>query len=223
MGRDHTNEVYVWDPLVRVFHWALVVAFTIAFVTEDDALDLHVWAGYTVGALVFLRIVWGFIGPEHARFSNFVYRPKAIMEYIGSLLTFRAKRYLGHSPGGVILYDVLTSVRKDVPVDALVTVGSQIALFEETKCLLASSEAYSKAKGNKVPRPPGCSRWINVFDHNDLLGFPASGVFEGVTDFHYTTGKGVLAAHSSYFVRPTFYHRLRLRMREAGLRREDTQ
>ena len=122
MGRDHTNEVYVWDPLVRVFHWALVVAFTIAFVTEDDALDLHVWAGYTVGALVFLRIVWGFIGPEHARFSNFVYRPKAIMEYIGSLLTFRAKRYLGHSPGGGAMVVVLL-------LSLAVTVASGIVVY----------------------------------------------------------------------------------------------
>jgi hypothetical protein len=30
----------------------LVVAFTIAYFTEDDLLKLHVWAGYVVGALI---------------------------------------------------------------------------------------------------------------------------------------------------------------------------
>lgn len=92
MADNAEDKVYVWDPFLRIFHWTLVAAFTIAFLTEDDALDLHVWAGYVVGVLVVLRIVWGFIGPEHARFGDFLYKPKAIIEYVGGLLTFRSTR-----------------------------------------------------------------------------------------------------------------------------------
>ena len=56
-------QVYVWDPFVRVFHWLLVTSFAIAYLTEDDMLTVHIWAGYTVGILILARILWGFFGP----------------------------------------------------------------------------------------------------------------------------------------------------------------
>ena len=93
-------KVYVWDPFVRVFHWTLVVAFAVAYVIEDDPLIVHVWAGYVVGVLVVARIIWGFVGTPHARFSDFIYAPGTALYYVLNLLRFRGARYLGHSPGG---------------------------------------------------------------------------------------------------------------------------
>ena len=55
-------QVYVWDAFVRLFHWTLVVAFTVAYLTEDDLLTVHVWAGYLVGVLLVARVLWGFVG-----------------------------------------------------------------------------------------------------------------------------------------------------------------
>jgi cytochrome b len=100
MSTADQNQVYVWDWFVRTFHWSLVIALTVAFLTEEDTMRLHVWAGYAVGILIVARVLWGFVGPPRARFSDFVYRPIATISYISDLIRFRSVRYLGHSPGG---------------------------------------------------------------------------------------------------------------------------
>lgn len=98
---NDTAEVQVWDPLVRLFHWSLVVAFFVAyFITEDELITLHVWAGYVVCALLLFRIFWGFAGPQHARFADFVYPPGVIARYVVGLVRGSTKRYLGHNPAG---------------------------------------------------------------------------------------------------------------------------
>ena len=95
-----TSQIRVWDPLVRFFHWSLASAFLIAYITEDNFLSIHSWAGYLILALIVIRFIWGFIGTRYARFSDFVYKPQAIRNFLKDTLRFKAKRYLGHNPAG---------------------------------------------------------------------------------------------------------------------------
>jgi len=95
------DKMRVWDPLIRIFHWALVAAFTIAFFTDDEDLLLpHVWAGYVVVGLLIFRLLWGFVGSAHARFSDFVFAPSRVVSYLWDTFQGDAKRYLGHNPAG---------------------------------------------------------------------------------------------------------------------------
>jgi cytochrome b len=103
-------EVRVWDPLIRSSHWLLAAAVLIDWVT-DEPLWTHSWLGYLAGALVVLRIVWGFVGPENARFVSFVHGPRMVFDYLAALMRFSSKRYLGHSPaGGAMIVALLIMV-----------------------------------------------------------------------------------------------------------------
>ena len=94
------REVRVWDPLVRLFHWSLVASFTVAYFTGEEESLVHVYAGYIVIGLVAFRLLWGFIGSRHARFSDFLYSPRRTLDYLKSLRSGQAEHYMGHNPAG---------------------------------------------------------------------------------------------------------------------------
>ena len=97
---SETQLVRVWDPAVRIFHWALVPAFVIAYLSGEEIIDLHVFSGYLVGGLVAFRILWGLVGTRHARFSDFVRSPGTIRDYLGTLFSGQPHHYTGHNPAG---------------------------------------------------------------------------------------------------------------------------
>lgn len=108
---DNKKAVQVWNPLIRIGHWTLAIAFFTAYFTEDDFITQHVWAGYIVGAYVLIRVLWGFVGGKQVRFSNFVYSPAKIFGYLKNLIMLKPQHYIGHNPaGGVMVVALLLSL-----------------------------------------------------------------------------------------------------------------
>ncbi|MBV6648753.1 MAG: cytochrome b/b6 domain-containing protein, partial [Hoeflea sp.] len=103
--------VRVWDPLVRIFHWSLVGLFTFAFLTGDEWQKPHEVAGYIIAGLIGFRVIWGFAGSRHARFSSFIYRPSTVAGFLADTMRMKARRYLGHNPaGGLMVLGLLLAI-----------------------------------------------------------------------------------------------------------------
>lgn len=128
---------------------------------------------------------------------------------------------IGHSLGGVILYDLLSdrpdALPKEVVIDLLVTVGSQPGLFEELKLFTASDDRIPDTARPKAPRLDHVGDWVNVYDPIDLFGFRAQPMFEGCEDFVFSSATGLIDAHTAYFKRPQFHQRLNARLRQKGI------
>lgn len=126
MNAIEPPRTLVWDLPTRVFHWLLALSFAGAFLTADSERwrDAHVLLGYTVGALLIFRLLWGFLGTRYARFSSFVYGPRELVDYLRSLTTQRPQRFVGHNPAGAFVIFALLAL-------LAVVVASGWAVFGE--------------------------------------------------------------------------------------------
>lgn len=94
------NKIRVWDLPTRLFHWSFAAAFICAFVatSREWLLDYHVLSGALVLGLAAFRLVWGFSGNRHSRFSQFVRGWKETKGFISGLLRLSPAKYPGHNP-----------------------------------------------------------------------------------------------------------------------------
>lgn len=110
-GRSGHPPVRVWDPLVRICHWALVAGGLAAWITRHGFGIVHEGIGYGVLAIVLLRVAWGLGPSQFARFSQFVRPPSHTLAYARDLARGRRRRYLGHNPlGGWMTVALLTTM-----------------------------------------------------------------------------------------------------------------
>ena len=100
-----TKLIRIWDLPTRVFHILLILSITGLFITGeliDDAMRFHFWFGYTLLALVFFRLTWGFVGGHWSRFMHFIPSPSKLLAYVRSVRLKQAPLHAGHNPLGAL-------------------------------------------------------------------------------------------------------------------------
>ena len=96
------KTIRVWDPLVRVLHWTLVIC-VISNLLNESGETIHRWLRYTAVAVVVVRFFWGFVGSRYARFADWFPTPSRLRPYLAALLHNRAPRHIGHNPAGAVM------------------------------------------------------------------------------------------------------------------------
>jgi cytochrome b len=99
--------IEVWDVPLRLLHWALAAGVLLAYFSANVFDTVHEIAGYTVLALVVLRVVWGFAGTRHSRFRSSVRSPRVVLRFLGQIARGKPGRYLGLNPAGAAMAIVL--------------------------------------------------------------------------------------------------------------------
>lgn len=103
------QERLIWDLPVRVSHWLIVVAVATCWATHYAGVEWFAWhrrSGYTVLVLVVFRVLWGFLGTRHARFTSFLRGPRAIADYLRG----DGPAFVGHNPLGALAVVALLAV-----------------------------------------------------------------------------------------------------------------
>lgn len=94
------RDVRVWDVTLRIVHWSFPLLIPAMWWTaENSKWALHRRIGLVLLGLLVFRLLWGFLGPETARFASFVKTPGEVIAYLRGQLPGAAAR-IGHSPVG---------------------------------------------------------------------------------------------------------------------------
>lgn len=164
------RQQLVYDLPTRFFHWLFVSLFLTAFViakTVDDesvVYSYHKMAGLTLGFLVVLRIIWGFVGTQHARFSGFALRPVELVEYLKGIVTGNKKRWAGHNPASSWAAIVMMAMALGLATTGyLMTSGPNKETFEDIHEILANGILITA-----IMHITGLS--LHTMRHKDMIG-----------------------------------------------------
>ena len=91
------RAIHLWDWPVRLAHWGFVVLLPLLWWTaEEGDIETHRRLGIAMLFLVLLRLTWGVVGSDPARFARFVKGPGVVLAYLRGQLP----AVPGHNPLG---------------------------------------------------------------------------------------------------------------------------
>lgn len=98
----------VWDLPTRLFHWLLVLLLGLLWWSaEVGEMQWHQVFAYSLMALLLFRLIWGFVGSDTSRFSQFLHHPFKVLSYARDTARNGVKGHHGHNPLGGYMVLVL--------------------------------------------------------------------------------------------------------------------
>jgi cytochrome b len=101
-----SKHVLIWDLPLRIFHWLFACTVFASWYTSDqdnNLIDVHMKLGYFALGLLVFRILWGFVGTKHSRFSSFFPTPSRLRLYITDVRNNQVSNTTGHNPLGSLM------------------------------------------------------------------------------------------------------------------------
>ena len=149
-----TEKHLIWDLPLRIFHWSFAITILASWYTseqEGEMVELHMQLGFVALALIAFRILWGIIGPKHARFSQFIPSPKTLISYLHPAK--ESKSAPGHNPLGALMVVLMI---------VLITLQAVSGLFINDD--IFSSGPYYGSIGNDLEK-------VMAFIHHNTFDF----------------------------------------------------
>jgi len=136
------EQVFVWSGKVRIFHWVNVMAILLLIVigliilnskvigvsSEGKVLlkTIHVLIGYVFATNLIIRIIVGFIGNAHERWSKILPFNKGFKDDLVKFTQHKKLAYKGHNPAGKLMVLALFFLMSIQMISGLVIAGTDI-------------------------------------------------------------------------------------------------
>ncbi len=135
---------FVYDLPLRLFHWVFATLFILALLiakTVDDesaVFSYHMLAGLLLGFVVLLRLVWGFVGTKHSRFSGFALHPRELVAYFTGIISGDKRKWSGHNPASSWATILMVTFALGLGLTGYLMANGQKETFEDVHELLAN-------------------------------------------------------------------------------------
>ncbi|WP_085297201.1 cytochrome b/b6 domain-containing protein [Cognaticolwellia mytili] len=136
------KQVFVWSRNIRLFHWVNVIAITLLIfiglvilngklfgVSTDGKIllkTIHVIVGYVFAINLLFRLIIGFIGNTHERWSKVLPFGKGFLKALADFKQHKKSTYKGHNPVGKLMVLALLSLMSIQMISGLVIAGTDI-------------------------------------------------------------------------------------------------
>lgn len=134
-----------WDPVVKLTHWSVVAAVIANALITEEGSQPHVWVGYSLAAILALRLIWGVIGPAEARFTAFPPSPARALRHIREIAAGRVTDHPSHNPlGALMVYAIWATL------GLIIASGIAMAGIPATAGAEAQSPALTASAGQEA-------------------------------------------------------------------------